>query len=181
MSVPEIIISENTIFEGRVMDLKLRQIKLADGQEARREIVVNKGAVVIVPMTASNEVRLLRQYRSAAEKWIFELPAGTLEPGENPDEAAPRELIEETGDTAAHWQKLHGFYSAPGLFTEFLHCYLATDLTPGPTHQESDEHIEVTTVPWIEIIAMVKNHHIEDAKSIAALMLAGLHLDLLKG
>ena len=178
---PEIILSEEKVFTGKVVDFSLRKVQLEDGKVVDREIVINKGAVVIVPMTEQNEVRLLKQYRSAAEKWIIELPAGGLEPGEDPDLAAPRELLEETGDQAATWQKLHGFYSAPGILTEFLHLYLATDLTPGPNNTEFDEHIQVVTVPWAETMAMIQNHEIEDAKTIAGLMLAGLHLGLVSG
>jgi ADP-ribose pyrophosphatase len=178
---PETIVSEEKLFEGRVVDFSLRQARLSDGTLVSREIVINKGAVVIVPMTENNEVRLLKQYRAAAEKWVIELPAGALESGEDPDLAAPRELLEETGDQAANWQKLHGFYSAPGILTEFLHLYLATDLTPGPSSVEFDEHIEVITVPWAEAIAMIRRHEIEDAKTIAGLMVAGLHLGLIAG
>lgn len=144
-----------------------------------REIVATKGAVVIVAMTGDKEVRLLRQYRPAAEKWLIELPAGGLEPDEEPDLAAPRELLEETGDQATEWQKLGGFFSAPGILTEYLHLYLATELTPGPTNLEPDEHIDVITVPWPEAIDMIRRHEIEDAKTIAGLMVAGLHVDFL--
>jgi len=108
------------------------------------------------------------------------LPAGGLEAGEDPDLAAPRELLEETGDQAAVWHNLGGFYSAPGILTEFLHLYLAMDLTPGPNNLEFDEHIEVITVPWREAMAMIQRHEIEDAKTIAGLTLAGLHLGLLR-
>jgi ADP-ribose pyrophosphatase len=177
---PETIISEENVFTGEVIDLNLRQARLGDGTTVSREIVINKGAVVIVPLTENNEVRLLKQFRAAADKWVIELPAGGLEPDEDPDLAAPRELLEETGDQAATWQKLHGFYSAPGILTEFLHLYLATDLTPGPNNIEFDEHIEVITVPWTEAIAMIRRHEIEDAKTIAGLMVAGLHLGLIK-
>jgi ADP-ribose pyrophosphatase len=177
---PETIISEEKIFTGRAVDFSLRQARLSDGTMVSREIVTNKGdgAVMIIPLTENREVRLLRQFRAAADKWIIELPAGGLEPGEDPDLAAPRELLEETGDQAATWQKLHGFYSAPGILTEFLHLYLATDLTPGPSNTEFDEHIEVITVPWTEAIEMIRRHEIEDAKTIAGLMVVGLHLGL---
>lgn len=177
---PETVISEETIFEGKVIDFSLRQTRLHNGAIVSREVVINKGAVVIIPITQNNEVRLVKQYRVAAEKWIVELPAGGLEPGEDPDLAAPRELLEETGDRAAHWHKLHGFFSAPGILTEFLHLYLATDLTPGPNNLEVDEYIEVLTVPWAEAIGMVRRHEIEDAKTIAGLMAAGLHLGLIR-
>lgn len=177
---PETIINQEKIFEGQAIDLSLRQARLSDGSTVSREIVVNKGAVVIVPMTNGHEVRLVKQYRAAAETWVLELPAGGLEPDEDPNQAAPRELLEETGDRARTWQKLHGFYSAPGILTEFLHLYLATDLIAGPNNLEFDEHIEVVTVPWTEAIDMIRRHKIEDAKTIAGLMVAGLHLDLIR-
>jgi len=177
---PETTISEENIYTGKILDFSLRQVQLHNGNTVGREIVINKGAVVIVPLTQNNEVRLVKQYRAAAEKWVIELPAGGLEPGEDPDLAAPRELLEETGDRAANWHKLHGFFSAPGILTEFLHLYLATDLTPGPNSLEIDEYIEVLTVPWSEVIGMVRRHEIEDAKTIAGLMAAGLHLGLIR-
>jgi ADP-ribose pyrophosphatase len=177
---PETIISEKKVFEGQVIDLSLRQAQLVDGTIVSREVVVNKGAVVIVPVTEKNEVRLVRQYRAGPEKWVIELPAGGLGAGEDPDLAAPRELLEETGDRAATWRKLGGFYSAPGILTEFLHLYLATDLTPGLNNLEFDEHIEVLTVPWPEAMAMIRRREIEDGKTIAGLMLAGLHLGLVQ-
>lgn len=176
---PETTLSEETLFQGKLLNLSLRQIQLHNGQTAQREIVTTRGAVVIVALTDQHEVRLVKQFRAGVEDWIIELPAGTLEKGENPDEAAPRELLEETGDQAASWHKLGGFYSAPGILTEYLHCYLATGLTPGPNQLEFDEHIEVLTVPWAEAIAMLSRGEIEDVKTIAGLMLAGLHLSLI--
>jgi ADP-ribose pyrophosphatase len=176
---PETILSEETIFQGKLLTMKLRQAQLADGGVVKREIVATRGAVVIVPLTANHEVRLVKQFRAGVEKWLLELPAGTLEPGENSDIAAPRELLEETGDQAAAWQNLGGFYSSPGIMTEYLNLYLATGLTPGPNQLEFDEHIEVLTVPWAEAIAMIGRGEINDAKTVAGLMLAGLRLGLL--
>lgn len=176
---PETTISEEKIFKGRVLDLSLRQVQLIGGGTASREIVSTKGAIVIVPLTRNNEVRLVKQFRAAVDKWVIELPAGSLELNENPDLAAPRELLEETGDRAASWQKLGGFYAAPGILDEYLHLYLATDLTPGPNDLEFDEHIEVITLPWSEVIAMIRHNEIEDAKTIAGITKAGLYLNLI--
>ena len=111
---------------------------------------------------------------------MIELPAGGLGLGEDPDRAAPRELLEETGDRAETWRRLGGFYSAPGILTEFLHLYLATELTPGLNNLEFDEHIEVLTVPWPEAMAMIRRGEIEDGKTIAGLMVAGMHLGLVQ-
>ena len=176
---PETIISEETLFQGKLLTLNLRQAQLADGTPVQREIIRTRGAIVVIPLTANNEVRLVKQFRAGVEDWVIELPAGTLESGENPDLAAPRELLEETGDQAATWHKLGGFYSAPGILTEYLHCYLATGLTPGPNQLEFDEHIEVLTIPWSKALTMISRGEIEDAKTIAGLMMAGLHLGLI--
>jgi ADP-ribose pyrophosphatase len=176
---PETPVSEKTLFTGKLITLKLRQVRLNDGTTVQREIIQTRGAVVIVPLTSANEVRLVRQYRAGVEGWVIELPAGSLELGEDPDLAAPRELLEETGDQAAIWHKLGGFYSAPGILTEYLHLYLATDLTPGPNQLEFDEHIEVLTLSWAEVIHMISRGEIDDAKTIAGVMLAGLYLGLI--
>lgn len=173
---PEVIVSEETIFQGTQFGVSLQQAQLSNGNQVRREVVLNRGAVVIVPLTNRNEVRLVRQYRAGPQTWVIELPAGGLEVGEDPDEAAPRELLEETGDQAATWRKLGGFYTAPAILTEYLHLYLATDLTPGANNPEFDEHIEVLTIPWSEALAMIRRGEIEDAKTIAGLMMAGLYL-----
>ena len=173
---PETIISEERLHAGSSLGFSLRQVSLPDGTIVGREIADNSGAIVIVALTEKNEVRLVKQYRSAADDWIIELPAGGLEPGEDPEEAAPRELLEEVGDKAQQWQSLGGFYSAPGILTEYLHIYLATELTPGPNQPEFDEFIEVLTIPWVEVMAMIVRNEINDAKTIAGLMMAALHL-----
>lgn len=177
-SHPEKTVRENIIFDGKLLRLALRKVQLNDGQDAMREIIKTRGAVVIVPVTANHEVRLVRQYRAAAETWLLELPAGTLEPGEDPGEAAPRELQEETGDHAETWHKLGGIYSAPGILDEYLHIYLATDLTPGQNDLEFDEHIEVLTLPWDEVQQKLVAGEINDAKTLAGLTMAAFHLQL---
>ncbi len=177
---PETTISEEKIFEGKLVKLNLRQVRLLDGQMVQREVIKTRGAVAVVALTAQNEVRLVKQFRASAETWTIEIPAGTLEPGEDPDLAAPRELLEETGDQAATWQRLGGVYASPGILDEYLNIYLATGLTAGPNRLEFDEHIEVLTIPWSEAIAMIGRGEIEDAKTVAGLMLAGLHLGLMK-
>jgi ADP-ribose pyrophosphatase len=135
--------------------------------------------VVIVPLTQDGQVRMVRQYRSAIGDYLLELPAGTLEPGESPEQAAPRELAEETGDRAESWQRLAGFYTVPGICNEYLHLVLATDLTPGQKHLEFDELIEVVTLPLGEALAKAERGEIRDAKTIIGLMMAaklrGLH------
>jgi ADP-ribose pyrophosphatase len=147
-------------------------VLLPDGSTAEREIVGTPGAVVILPLTDAGEVRMVRQYRSAIGEFLLELPAGTLEPDEKPEQAAPRELAEETGDRAARWQWLAGFFTVPGVCDEYIHLYLAADLTPGPPNQEADEFIEVVTIPLEEALRMVKEGEIRDAKTIIGLLMA---------
>ncbi len=176
--IPEKPIHTRTLYQGKIISLALRDSRLQDGTLVKREIISTPGAVVIVPLTNRREVRLVKQFRVAAETWVIELPAGMLEPNEDPALAAPRELLEETGDRAATWRYLGKFYTAPGILDECLHLYLATDLTPGPNHPEFDEHIKVMTVPWSEALAMIQRGEIEDAKTIAGLTHAGLRLNL---
>ena len=168
---PERIIESRPIYQGRVVQFHLNTIALPDGSTTIREIVGTPGAVVIVPLTDDRQVRLVRQYRSAVGEFLLELPAGTLEPDEAPEQAAPRELAEETGDHAAHWQRLSGFYTVPGICNEYLHLFLATDLTPGQAHREADEFIEVVTLPLDEALAMVHKGEIRDAKTIIGLLM----------
>lgn len=169
---PERIVGSRSIYQGRIVQFRVDTVTLPDGSTTTREIIGTPGAVVIVPLTDDLQVRLVRQYRSAVEEFLLELPAGTLEPNESPEQAAPRELAEETGDRAAHWERLAGFYTVPGICDEYLHLFLATGLTPGQTNQEFDEFIEVVTLPLEEALDMVKSGEIRDAKTIIGLLMA---------
>ena len=169
---PERIVDSRPIYDGRIVRFRLDTVALPDGSTVMREIIHTPGAVVIVPLTDDSRVRLVRQYRSAAGEFLLELPAGTLEPGESPAVAAPRELAEETGDRAAHWERLAGFYTIPGICNEYLHLFLATGLTPGETNREADEFMEVVTLPLEKALAMVKTGEIYDAKTMIGLLLA---------
>jgi len=175
---PEKTVSTEQIYNGKVLDLEVRQVELPNGSRVVREIAVNNGGVTVVALTERREVRLVRQFRAAAQTWVTELPAGKLEPGEDPAEGAVRELAEETGDRAARWQKLSGFFPSPAILTEYIHVYLATGLTPGPSNLEADEFLQVLTVPLADALQMVARGEIEDAKTIIGLLLARQVLDL---
>lgn len=168
---PERILDSQSIYQGRIVRFRVDTVALPDGSTAIREIIGTPGAVVIAALTDDRQVRMVRQYRSAIGEFLLELPAGTLEPDEPPEQAAPRELAEETGDRASHWKRLTGFYTVPGICDEFIHLYLATGLTLGPTNQEADEFIEVVTLPLDEALAMVKRGEICDAKTIIGLLM----------
>ena len=168
---PERIVGSQSIYQGRIVRFRVDTVVLPDGSTTVREVIGTPGAVVIVPLTDDGRVRMVRQYRSAIGQFLLELPAGTLEPDEAPEQAAPRELAEETGDHAAHWRRLAGFYTVPGICDEYIHLFLATGLTPGQANQEADEFIEVVTLPFDEALAMVRRGEICDAKTIIGLLM----------
>ncbi len=136
-----------------------------------REIVRHPGAVVVLPLLDDGRVCLIRNYRISVNQTLIELPAGTLEPNEEPIQNAERELIEETGYRAAKLQKLHAFYLSPGILDERMHLFLATGLTEGETAREAGEDIDNLVVSWEEAVQMAVDGRIQDAKSIVGLLL----------
>jgi ADP-ribose pyrophosphatase len=167
----ETVIGSEEIFEGRIVHLRVDRVRLADGREAKREIVGHRGAVCIVPVL-DGRILLVRQFRLAAGGVLLEIPAGTLNAGEAPDACAARELEEETGYRAGTLRPLFAAYLAPGYSTELIHAYLAEDLTPGTTHLDEDEQVELTPVPIAEIERSILAGEIRDAKTIAAILVA---------
>jgi len=161
------------IYSGRVVDLTTETIILPDGKEINREVVRHPGATAIVPLISPGEVVLLRQFRYCAGKVLWEIPAGTLEPGEEPIECAGRELIEETGYRAGELTAMGGFFPSPGICNEYLHLFLATRLEPCDTHFDVDEQITVHTVPLDEAFRKIDSGEIVDAKTIVGLLKLG--------
>jgi len=168
---PETVIASRRVYDGRIVHLRVDEVRTPKGLETLREIVEHGGAVAIVAIDDDDRVLLIRQYRHAVEGVMTEIPAGTLEPDEDPAAAAARELIEETGYSAARIERIGGVYPSPGFCTEYIHLYAARDLTPGPSRPEEDEDIEVETVPWTEVMRRVRTGEIQDAKSLVALLL----------
>jgi len=136
-----------------------------------RHIVEHPGAVAILPLLKGGRVCLIRNDRIAVGKTLIELPAGTLEPPELPQRTAERELQEETGYTASRWRELPGFFMSPGILNERMHLFVAEDLTPGPPAREADEAIVNLIVDWDEAVAMALRGEIEDAKSLAGILM----------
>jgi ADP-ribose pyrophosphatase len=169
---PERVIESRPIYDGRIVRLRVDTVGLSNNRTAVREIVNTPGAVAIVPLTHDRQVRLVRQYRSAVSDYLLELPAGTLQPGEAPEVAAPRELAEETGDRAEHWVYLTRFHTMPGVCDETIHLYLATGLAPGATNRDPDEDIDIVTLPLDQALEMSRTGQIRDAKTIVGLFLA---------
>jgi len=168
---PETVLSSHRIYAGRTISLRVDEVRTPSGIAAQHEIVEHRGAVALVAFDDEGRVVLIRQYRRAAGKTLIEIPAGTLEPGEDVTACAARELVEETGYSAAHLERLGGIYPSPGFCTEFIHFFIATGLTRGDARPEADEIIEVEAVPWDEALRRVRAGEIQDAKSISALLL----------
>jgi ADP-ribose pyrophosphatase len=159
------------VFEGRKIKVAVDEILRPDGHLVRRDVVIHPGAVAILPVVDEHHVCLLRNYRFIPDQVLWEIPAGTLEPGEPPETAAVRELTEETGYRAARWRKLLDFYPSPGVLSEQTHLFLARDLTPGPLALEPGEQIEPRVVPWPQALAWALDGTIRDAKTLVALLL----------
>ena len=171
------VLTTNTIYEGRIFDVKIADIR-HDGLEYKREIIVHKGSVVIVPVFDDGTVGMVRQYRYAAGKFLLEIPAGTLKKGEPLEEGARRELEEEIGVTASGLEKLTEFYVSPGFLTEKMYVFLATGLTATAQALEDDEILSVERHKFSDLFEMIRSGEIEDAKTICGLMLAGARLGI---
>jgi ADP-ribose pyrophosphatase len=145
--------------------------QMADGSVHTHEIIKHPGSVVILPLISPDQVCLIRNYRVAVSETLWELPAGTLEQGEDPGQCAHRELIEETGYSAGHIEKLCEFFVSPGILHERMHLYLATDLQAGPAAPESGEEIQTHVVNLDEALRMIETGQLHDAKSLIGLLL----------
>jgi ADP-ribose pyrophosphatase len=159
------------VHRGRKIQVAIDVSTGPDGREVRRDMIFHPGAVVILPVVDAEHICLLRNYRFVIGETLWELPAGTLEPGEELQHAARRELLEETGYTAARWRSLGYLYASPGVLDEKLHLFVAEDLTPGPARPEADEQLEPQVVPWSQALAMALDGTIKDAKTITSILL----------
>ncbi len=174
MDLSERVLETKEIYAGRVVHLRVDTIQLPDGQESKREIVVHRGAVCIVAITDRQEVLMVRQFRLAAGKALLEIPAGTLEEGEDPLECAKRELLEETGYSAKELRPLFAAYLAPGYSTELIHSYLATGLFKPEKllSMDADENIALETIPIVGLESMILKGELHDSKSISSILMA---------
>jgi len=159
-------------FAGRIVQVTTDEVLLPNGHRALLEVVHHPGGAAAVALDDAGRVCLLRQYRYAAGGWLWELPAGKLEPGEPPLTTAQRELTEEAGVSASRWQSLGTCLSSPGVFTERLHLYLASDLTPAGLAQEQAEVIEIHWVPFPQACHWAIDGTIADCKTALGLLRA---------
>ena len=170
------LLHSETLLKGRAFSIRRDTLKTPDGHETKLDIIEHGGSVIIVPVDKNGNLLFVRQYRHAAGFDLLELPAGTLEEGEDPAECAAREIREETGFAADKIEKIGDFYLAPGYSTEFMHVYLARELRYDPLEADADEFLSVETIPFAEAIQMAERGEMPDAKSLAALLLAKSHL-----
>jgi ADP-ribose pyrophosphatase len=167
------VISSRTVYRGPVFWVTMDQVQEPGGIRARRDIIHHSGSVVVLAVDDSTKqprILLERQYRHAAKDFLWELPAGRIDPGEKELPAARRELLEETGYTAANWRRILHFYASPGFVAETMAIYLATGPRPGVAQPEADEVIQIHLVPLATAVRMVLKGDIHDAKTIAGVL-----------
>jgi ADP-ribose pyrophosphatase len=174
------LLKSEIVYPGRAFTIRRDTLRMPDGRETSFDIVEHVGSVIILPLDADGNLIFVRQYRHAAGLDLVELPAGTLDKGEAPEDCATREVREETGMAAGKLESLGGFYLAPGYSTEYMYVYLATDLRHNPLEADADEFLTVERFPLSEALAMSERGEIQDAKSLAAILLARKHLELQK-
>ncbi|WP_106768060.1 NUDIX domain-containing protein [Paenibacillus faecalis] len=166
-SLEETTISTKQIFEGKIISLQVDTVELPDGQQATREVVRHPGAVAVLALR-DDKMLVVDQFRQPLGRCEVEIPAGKLERGEDPLEAAKRELQEETGYTCGSIRKLQSFYTSPGFADELIHLYLAEDLTSGDMAPDEDEFLEMSEITLDEAYRLIQEERISDAKTILA-------------
>ncbi len=160
------------VFRGKIFTVRRDWVRLPQGRTTALDIIVHHGAVTIVPLDEQGRLWFVRQYRHAAGETLLEFPAGTLEPGESAEACAAREIREEIGLAAGHLRLLGRFYLAPGYSTEYMRVFLATDLHPAPLPPDADEFLEPVALPVAQVLLRAREGAFQDAKTLAALMLA---------
>ena len=163
-------ISTRIIFEGRAVKLRVDTVQIENGRTTTREIVEHADCIAVIVIDNDDNILLVKQFRKPVEKELLEIPAGGIDPGEDPEAAVRRELREEIGYFPRKVERLGGFYSAPGYCSEYLYLYLASDLTPSRLFAEDTEGIEVVRVPISQIPGLITSGGIYDSKSIAGLL-----------
>jgi ADP-ribose pyrophosphatase len=171
MLKPEKKLSTKQIYQGRAVNMRVDTVEKAGGTRTTREVVEHSDCIAVVALDEQGNVLLVRQFRHAVDRLLLEVPAGGIDSGEQPTDAVRRELQEEIGYFPRKIDKLGGFYATPGYGTEYLHCFIATDLVPARLVAEDTDDIELVRVSPDEIRQLITSGEICDAKSIAALLM----------
>lgn len=177
MNLEEKMVSGETVFRGRIVNIRHDRVLLANGREANREVVKHPGGVTVLPLTAEGDVVMVRQYRYPFEEVLLEVPAGKLDPGEKPLDCARRELHEETGYSADRLTYLGAIYPSPGFCDEVLYLYLAQELHQGKACPDEDEILAVDRVPLSRLVDLIMEDRVRDAKTVAAVLKAKCFLE----
>jgi 8-oxo-dGTP pyrophosphatase MutT (NUDIX family) len=172
------LIASNHVHRGSVIDVSVDRLRLADGQEFDMDFVRHPGAAAIAAVDNAGRVCLVRQYRHGVDDFLWEIPAGKLDSGEEPQDCAVRELAEETGIRANRWTPLGLFIPAPSIFTELIHLYLARDLDVGSPTPDSDEELQLQWMPLADAVGMVLKGQWNDGKTALGLLRAQYQLQL---
>ena len=168
--MPYRLIDKQVLYDGKKVRLEIHHLEDENGRRLRKEVCAHPGAVVILPFLADGSVVLIRNRRYAVGQTLIELPAGTLEKGEDPMNCAGRELLEETGYLAGRLEALPSFYTSPGILGEKMHAFAAYDLEKSRAALEEGEEIEVMAVPFAQAVLMIQDGRIADGKTIATLL-----------
>lgn len=167
---PETVLNKARHYSGKILDLEVWQSQLADGMQAIRELVLHAPAVAIIAILSPDQYILVNQFRPAADQMLWEIPAGSVDENENLEEAAKRELAEETGYGCKKIKQLFGAYPSPGFLTEKITVYVAEDLFVAPQTPDADERIQIKIFTQAEILRMIQDNTIQDFKTIASFL-----------
>ncbi len=166
---PEVTLDSETVYSGRLIEVHKDTVRLPSGATTSREIVLHPEVVVMLPVLEDGRPVMVRQYRKAVDRVLLEVPAGGINPGETPEDAVRREMIEETGYRVGALRQVTSFYSSPGITTELMHLFTVTQLTPGTPTEESDQ-LEVVLVTLEEALGRIQRETPWDAKTLLTLL-----------
>lgn len=170
-SLAEETLRSEEVFAGALITVRREEVRLPDGRTGSREIVSHVPAVAILPLDEQDRVLLVRQYRKPLEQALWEVPAGKMDPGEEPEACARRELAEEAGVEASQWESLGPVATTPGFSDEVIHLYVARGLSKASgAHADEDEFLEVGAVPFAQVLEMVESGELWDAKSVCVVL-----------
>ena len=168
----ERVVDSQHVYRGRAIHMRVDSVVKPNGKKTTREVVEHVDCIVVLPIDSNGNILLVRQYRHAVERELLELPAGSIDPGETPEQAAVRELREETGYKPGKLERLGGFYAAPGYCTEYLHFFRASQFEKSPLTAEDTDEIEVVPISPADVSGLVASGQICDAKTIAGFRIA---------
>ena len=181
MEFKEEMVSQETVYEGVIVNVRRDKARLMDGRITNREVVEHPGGVAVFAMDDQGRVALVRQYRYPMGEETLELPAGKLEPGEDPRDSGLRELAEETGLVPGTFEDMGCLYSSPGILAERIYLYFAKDLTQGPTHPDDGEFVETVWLPYQDLVDKARRGEIKDGKALVGILKASFRLDAGQG